>query len=186
MTGPASVQFWRSLQFTGSSNPKRPVPMKSLRKLLSYSSNDIRELVVADGRRFVLDRRKFDAILKAGVKLERLEIHNPHESLILTQIPKHLKRLELDGFQRFFRPPNPGPEYYRSLVLAVAPTLETLALAGIPMQWLTNADIPMMPNLKHLKMALSTTMQPWPLSLVSSLVKYCLWHDRLTLVRCIC
>ncbi|KAL6878739.1 hypothetical protein J3F83DRAFT_254352 [Trichoderma novae-zelandiae] len=165
LTAPASAHFWRSLLFTGASNPRKPVPVKSLGKLLSYSLNDIRELVIADARKFVLDRRKFDAILKAGIKLERLEISNPPEALGLTQIPKNLRHLELDGFHRFYRPSYAGTDSYRSILLSVAPTLETLALSGMPRQWLSDAEIPMMPNLKHLKLSKGKE-QPWPLSVV--------------------
>lgn len=176
----ASVHYWRSLLFTGTSNPRKPVSARSLRKLLSYSSNNIRELLIDDARRFVLDRRKFDIILKAGIKLERLEISNPPEALILTQIPKHLKYLKLDGFHRFYRPSDLSRDSYRTILAAVAPTIETLDISGIPRQWLTEAQIPMMPNLKHLRLSKGRD-QPWPLSVVSTLVRYCVWHERLTL-----
>ncbi|EGR47672.1 uncharacterized protein TRIREDRAFT_108530 [Trichoderma reesei QM6a] len=165
LAGPASVPYWRSLLFTGASNPRKPVPVRALRRLLSYSSNDIRELLVEDGRRFVLDRRKFDIILKAGTNLEHLEISNPSDALIVTQVPKHLKHLKLDGFQRFFKSHHTGNDPYRAMLLAVAPTLETLDLAGIPRQWFTDAQIPMMPNLKHLRLSKGRE-QPWALSVV--------------------
>ncbi|KAL7814695.1 hypothetical protein V8C44DRAFT_325896 [Trichoderma aethiopicum] len=165
LTAPASMRYWGSLLFTGPSNPRKPVSVRSLRKLLSYSSNDVRELLVDDARRFVLDRKKFDIILKAGINLQRLEITNPLEPLALTQIPKNLKYLKLDGFHNFWRPNQVGNDLYRSMLLAVAPSLETLDLAGVPRQWFSAAEIPMMPNLKHLKLSKGRE-QPWALSLL--------------------
>ncbi|KAL7942196.1 hypothetical protein V8C42DRAFT_332815 [Trichoderma barbatum] len=163
LTAPGSAHLWRSLLFTGASAPKKALSYDTWRKLLSYSLNNIRELVIADARKLFLDRRKFNAILNAGARLERLELANPFEAVDFTRPPRSLKYLKLDGFHRFYRPSHSGSDSYLSFLLAVVPTLETLILSGLPRQWLTNMEVPMMPNLRHLKLSKGKE-QPWALS----------------------
>lgn len=166
LTAPACVQLWRSLIFTGASVPKKPISFDSLKKLLSYSMNNIRELVIADARKLYLDRRKFNAFLNAGTRLERLEVINPCEAVDLTRPPKYLKYLNLEGFHRF-NGPNQTVDSYRTFLSAIVPNLETLILSGVPRQWFTDVQVPMMPKLRHLKLSKGKE-QPWVLSVVSS------------------
>ncbi|KAL7914835.1 hypothetical protein GGI35DRAFT_435384 [Trichoderma velutinum] len=168
LTAPGSAQLWRSLLFTGASAPKKPISFDSLRKLLSYSINNIRELVIGDARKLYLDRRKFNAFMNAGTRLERLEVTNPCEAVDLIRPPKHLKYLNLDGFHRFYRPSYAGTDSYRSFLLAVVPNLETLILSGLPRQWLSDMEVPMMPNLRHLRLSKGKE-QPWALSICALL-----------------
>ncbi|UKZ46506.1 hypothetical protein TrVGV298_000711 [Trichoderma virens] len=167
LTAPACAQLWRSLLFTGASVPKKPISFDSLKKLLSYSMNNIRELVIADARKLYLDRRKFNAFLNAGTRLERLEVINPCEAVDLTRPPKYLKYLNLEGFHRF-NGPNQTVDSYRRFLSAVVPNLETLILSGVPRQWFTDVQVPMMPKLRHLKLSKGKE-QPWVLSVVALL-----------------
>ncbi|KAL6805816.1 hypothetical protein J3E68DRAFT_389490 [Trichoderma sp. SZMC 28012] len=168
LTAPASAQLWRSLQFTGASVPKKPISWDSLKKLLSYSSNNIRELVISDARKLYLDRRKFNAFLTAGIKLERLEVINPCEALDLMRPPSYLKYLNLEGFHRLYRPGSAGADPYRFFLLAIVRNIETLILSGLPRQWFGDMEVPMMPNLRHLRLSKGRE-QPWTLSVCALL-----------------
>ncbi|KAL7958715.1 hypothetical protein V8C34DRAFT_282074 [Trichoderma compactum] len=163
LTAPTCARLWRSLLFTGASVPQKPISFDSLKRLLSYSSNRIRELVIGDARKLYLDRRKFNAFMNAGTRLERLEITNPCEAVDLIRSPKYLKYLNLEGFHRYA-----GADPYRSFLLAIAPNLETLILSGLPRQWFEGMEVPMMPNLRHLKLSKGSE-QPWSLSVCALL-----------------
>lgn len=163
LTAPTCTQLWRSLLFTGASLHQKPISFNSLKKLLSYSSNNIRELVIGDARKLYLDRRKFNAFMNAGTKLERLEVANPCEPVDLIRPPKYLKYLNLEGFHRYA-----GADPYRSFLLAIAPNLGTLILSGLPRQWFEGMEVPMMPNLRHLKLSKGSE-QPWSLSVCALL-----------------
>ncbi|KAH6604649.1 hypothetical protein Trco_006356 [Trichoderma cornu-damae] len=158
-------QLWRSLIFTGASAPRKALSFNAMRKLLSHSLNDIRELVIDDAYKFGLDQRKFNAVLSAGTKLERLELTSPCEALDLTRVPGRLTHLRLGGFHRFYRPNYAGRDTFVYFLLTVASTLESLSLAGIPRQWLTDMAMPIMTNLRHLRL-IGDEEQPWSLSVV--------------------
>lgn len=115
----------------------------------------------------MLDRKKFSAMLNAGIGMERLEVANPYEAVDLMRPPKYLKYLNLEGFHRFYRPNDAGLDPYRSFLAAVVPNLETLILSGLPRQWFDDMEVPMMPNLKYLRLSKEKD-QPWSLSVVSS------------------
>ncbi|KAL7799084.1 hypothetical protein V8C37DRAFT_366504 [Trichoderma ceciliae] len=168
LTAPGSGQLWRSLIFTGASVPNKYLSFDTMKKLLAHSLNDVRELVIDNALKFGLDQRKFNVVLGAGLKLERLELANPCEALILTRVPKNLKHLRLEGFYRFYRPSHAGRDAYEYFLLAVVGTLESLTLAGLPRQWLTDMAVPIMPNLRHLKLVRGQE-QPWSLSVLQLL-----------------
>ncbi|KAL7936916.1 hypothetical protein V8C35DRAFT_294190 [Trichoderma chlorosporum] len=168
LTAPGNAQLWRSLLFIGASSPKKPISFDSMRKLLSYSRNNIREIVIANARKLHLDRRKFDAILNAGPRLERLEVTDPGEAVGLKRTSRCLKYLKLDGFSRFYKPSPAGPDTYSSFLSAVVPSLETLILSGLPRQWFTDMEVPMMLNLRYLRLTKGKE-QPWALSVFALL-----------------
>lgn len=165
MTAPACALLWRSLAFTGAALPKKPFSYHTMLKILSYSMNDVREFTVENGRKFGLDQRKFSALLGAGRNLERLEVTRPYEALVLTRVPRNLKYLLLDGFHRHHRTNNTGMDVYQSFLLNVADSLERLILVGLPRQWFTEGAMPIMMNLKHLKLV-GAREQPWSLEIV--------------------
>lgn len=143
-----------------------------MRKLLSYSLNDVREVVIDVCSKFRLDQRKFTAILNAGAKLERLELARPYERLDIS--PSNfrgnfntLKHLRLDGFYQLYAPSQEDRDPYLYFLLTAVNTLESLTLAGIPRQWFNPVGISYMPNLKHLKLVKAPN-QPWQLPIVST------------------
>ncbi|PTB39070.1 uncharacterized protein TrAFT101_007096 [Trichoderma asperellum] len=168
LTAPGSAQFWKSLIFPGFASPR--VPYASLRKLLSYSFNDVRELVIDNCSKFRLDQRKFTAILNAGAKLERLELARPYERLDISPVNfrgnlKTLKHLRLDGFYQLYAPSNEDRDPYLYFLLTAVNTLESLSLVGIPRQWFNPVGMPIMANLKHLKLTKAPN-QPWQLPIL--------------------
>lgn len=143
-----------------------------MRKLLSYSLNDVREFVIDDCSRFRLDQGKFTAVLNAGARLERLELARPYERLDISISNfrgnlKTLKQLRLDGFYQLYAPSHEERDPYLSFLLTAVNTLETLTLVGIPRQWFNPVGISYMPNLKHLKL-IKAPNQPWQLPIVST------------------
>lgn len=168
LTAPGSARFWKSLIFPDAKAPR--VPFTSLRKLLSYSLNDVREFVIDNCSRFRLDQRKFTAVLNAGAKLERLELARPYERLDISLSNfrgnlKTLKCLRLDGFYQLYAPSHEERDPYLYFLLTAVNTLETLTLVGIPRQWFNPLGISYMPNLKHLKL-IKAPNQPWLLPIL--------------------
>lgn len=145
----------------------------SLRKLLSYSFNDVRELIIDDCAKFKLDQRKLSAILNAGAKLERLELaRRSFEWLHILPSEfrgnlKTLKHLRLVEFLHLYAPGNEDRDAYLLFLLTVVNTLESLSLVGIPRQWFNPVGVPHMSNMKHLKLT-KASHQPWQLPIVST------------------
>ncbi|KAI9172471.1 hypothetical protein HJFPF1_01973 [Paramyrothecium foliicola] len=82
LVGPGYRHLWRKLCFT---DPRRRIApgIASLRKLLTYSGNDVRELVIGNATRFRLSNQKFLALLNSAKAIERLEIGQPYENLVI-------------------------------------------------------------------------------------------------------
>ncbi|KAL7922569.1 hypothetical protein ACQKWADRAFT_291792 [Trichoderma austrokoningii] len=168
LTAPGSARFWQSLNFSGSAVPR--IPFNSLRRLLSYSLNDVRELVIDECSRFRFDQRKFTAVLNAGAKMERLELARPFERLDVSLSNfggnlQTLKHLRLDGFYQLYAPSRDERDPYLYFMLTAVNTLETLTLVGIPRQWFNPLGVAYMPNLKQLKLTMAPN-QPWHLPIL--------------------
>jgi hypothetical protein len=73
---------------------KHAVPKSSLIKLVGYSGNDVRRLVIYDSKGFWLTRYKLDMLLRGGRNLEHLEIHRqPPEPNWVPELLPPLPRL---------------------------------------------------------------------------------------------
>lgn len=132
--------LWRSLEFPKPLPRRNPPSIHALSKLLGYSGNDTRRLVIQDGASLRLSNSKFKVLLRGSPKLECLELHNNFEPLdIHTQLwPRTLTDLSLKEV-------NPPP----SLWEAVASNLVHLDLA--PRSPTGGFGLPFLPKLRYLR-----------------------------------
>jgi hypothetical protein len=99
LTSSQNAYIWKQLIFP--KNPmKHAVPKSSLSKLVSYSGNDVRRLVIYDTKGFWLTRYKLDVLLQGARNLEYLELHRqpPEPNWLPEQLPSlpRLTHLILD------------------------------------------------------------------------------------------
>ncbi|KAL6415073.1 hypothetical protein AUP68_01615 [Ilyonectria robusta] len=162
LSGRGNERLWRSLEFT-KPFPHRFAPSTAtIKKLLSYSGNDARELVISSTMRFRLNQPKFLAILQGSWNLERLSLSGvADEEIEIPQRPGVLGKLTHVYLEEFVsaRPKLLGP-----LMSMSAETLQSLHIAGLP-QFGSRTDLgmPNMPQLKYLR--LEEHSRPYPLRL---------------------
>ncbi|KAK5987553.1 hypothetical protein PT974_11685 [Cladobotryum mycophilum] len=150
LIGQGNQRLWRALMFTGSAVTRRPPRMEAIRRLLKNSGNDVRELVIEDGRQFYLSKQKFLAILDSARNLERLELWSLFEPLDLPIPLKNLKYLVLRGFDDVEYVAHFNNSPFHKFLVNAAENLESMRLAGFPMAWRNGDPIPPMPQLKYL------------------------------------
>ncbi|KEY73722.1 hypothetical protein S7711_06298 [Stachybotrys chartarum IBT 7711] len=162
LTARGNERLWRVLKFAAFHGRQNPPTTASLAKLLSYSGNDAREIVIHDANRFRLSNTKFLTLLRGSKSLQRLELRQPYEYLEVPQqhvICDQLKHLVLAGFDRH-KSQAADHAAYRGFPYAflarIADNLEHLHLIDIPARWSSpdpNARLlPSMPKLRYLRL----------------------------------
>lgn len=155
LTNSGNVRLWRSMLFTRVFPHRYAPSVHAVKKLASYSGDDLRKLVIDDVQRFRLNQPKFLAILQRAKNLEYLslsgrteEVHIPQGFAILSQ----LTHMILDDF--FAGKPN----ILQPLMRHTAATLQHLQVGGLPQErgttigGGTDLGFPEMPNLKYLRL----------------------------------
>lgn len=150
LTSRENSYLWKSLELDKPSSRRNPPNIQVLSKLLSYSGNDARRLVVRDAASLRLANSKLQALLRGSRKLEYLELHNEFEPLDVKvhQWPRTLTHLVLDQV-------NPPP----SLWEAVAENIVYLDLnpkTSHPSR--PQLQFPVLPNLRYLRIVGSMGM----------------------------
>ncbi|KAF7542317.1 hypothetical protein G7Z17_g11681 [Cylindrodendrum hubeiense] len=162
LSGRGNERLWRSLEFK-KQFPHRFAPSTaSLKKLVSYSGKDVRELVIGSVTRFRLNQPKFLTILQGSWNLERLTLCGfTDEEIEIPQRPGVLSKLTHVYLEEFaFSKPNIlGP-----LMRNSSDSLQSLHIAGLP-QFGSRTDLgfPDMSQLKYLR--LEEHSRPYPLRL---------------------
>ncbi|KAH7149550.1 hypothetical protein B0J13DRAFT_621398 [Dactylonectria estremocensis] len=156
-------RLWRAFIFQ-KEFPLRFAPSTAaVKALLSYSGNDVREVIISNAQRFRLTQKKFNAILQASKNLERLSMREAINEQL--QIPARrplvfnkLAHVQLENFLKS------QPNFLRMLVIHCAETLQSLHLSALPaVGSRTDLELPNLPQLKLLW--LEEHDSPYPLRL---------------------
>ncbi|CAI6086043.1 unnamed protein product [Clonostachys chloroleuca] len=148
LTGPENHHLWRELDFIAT-KPRRAPSTAAIIKLLSYSGNNARRLLIGNAARFFLTQSKFRVFLRGARQLEYLELHHQAEPIDIDDsasknAPRSLKHLVLSHYG-----------LPRNLVIANSNSLQSMELTSV-----TTAkpgrgplfECPQVPSLKHLRM----------------------------------
>ena len=90
--------LWRSLEFPKPLPRRNPPNIHALSKLLGYSGNDARRLVINDAAGLRLPNAKLRVLLRGSPKLQCLELRNEFEPLDIhtQQWPRTITHASLD------------------------------------------------------------------------------------------
>lgn len=124
--------------------------MASLRKLASYSHNDVRRLVIKNAKRFGLDSWKLGAILAGSPRIEHVDVRYANE--VYQSVPdntsfKQLKYLRIDTNLEDEAEQDQRSRLTSGILLRAAQSLCHLRLNGLPEAF----DIVAMPSLPSLR-----------------------------------
>ncbi|CAH0004988.1 unnamed protein product [Clonostachys byssicola] len=152
LTGPGNRHLWRELNFIAT-KPQRAPSTAAIIKLLSYSGDNARRLLIGNAARFFLTQSKFRVFLRGARQLEYLELHHQAEPIDLENpasknAPRSLKHLVLSHY-----------ELPRNLLIANCNSLQSMDLSSVMMAKPGNGmfDCPPVPSLKHLRMQMART-----------------------------
>ncbi|CAH0059128.1 unnamed protein product [Clonostachys solani] len=147
LTGPENHHLWRELDFIAT-KPRRAPSTAAIIKLLSYSGNDARRLLIGNSARFFLTQSKFRVFLRGVRQLEYLELHHQAEDIDIENpasknAPRSLMHLVLSRY-----------EIPRNLVIANSNSLQSMELSDVTMTktWKGPFNCPPVLSLKHLRM----------------------------------
>uniref|UniRef100_A0A8H7KB55 F-box domain-containing protein n=1 Tax=Bionectria ochroleuca TaxID=29856 RepID=A0A8H7KB55_BIOOC len=103
LTGPENHHLWRELDFIAT-KPRRAPSTAAIIKLLSYSGNNTRRLLIGNAARFFLTQSKFRVFLRGARQLEYLELHHQAEAIDIENsasknAPRSLKHLVLSHYE---------------------------------------------------------------------------------------
>lgn len=149
--------------------PHRYAPsINAIRKLLSHSRNDVRQLVIDSVQRFRLNQPKLLAILNGAKNLEYLSLKGSAEGeIVIPQRPGILKQLTHIVLDEFV---SGKPLILQALMLNAAEKLQHLHIGGLPRPG-TRSDLslPHMPCLKYLRLEEQNNPSPMRLEMVSEM-----------------
>ncbi|KAI5462561.1 hypothetical protein BGZ63DRAFT_384182 [Mariannaea sp. PMI_226] len=162
LSGRGNERFWRSLIFTRKYAHRHAPTVPTLRKLLSYSRNDARELVIDDVLRFRLTQPKLLAICQNAKNLERLSLGGAiRDPLQIPRVPPVLTKLTHIDLREVIAE---KPELLEPLMCNASQHLQDIRVAGLPQVGTrTDLQIPHLPHLKYLR--LEEYSRPYPLRL---------------------
>lgn len=154
--------MWRSLTFTNKHAHRLSPSLRAVKKLMSYSGNDVRELVIMDVLRFRLNQPKLLSICQGSKNLERLKLcGTTRERLQILEHPPVLTKLthidlrEIAGDHSALLAP---------LLINAAENLQSIRVAGLPQVGSrTDLGFPHLPALKYLQF--NEYCRPYPLRL---------------------
>lgn len=165
LTSPLHERLWRNMVFPGRSMKRAP-RHDVLKKMLSWAGNGgARKIVIPLPKTFVLTQQKLMLLLQASASLEHLEIGPQSEGLLFPSNQKTWQRLRHVSIDGTGDPSKPAWSTAKiaiggfplSFLNNAAESLQHLGVVGIPDQWYRTQSIPMLPNLKTLRMSNTLT-----------------------------
>ncbi|KAM5352315.1 hypothetical protein ACJ41O_005038 [Fusarium nematophilum] len=159
LTSRGNERLWRALLFT-TQFPHRYAPsIASLRKLISYSGNDVRQIAIDSVLRFRLTQHKLLVLLQGSKNLETLILRGSiEEDLAIPEakgILKNLSRIVLDEILVA------KPHILKPLLLHASESLQHLRIGGLPQTGRTTGLwFPTLPNLQYLRLEEQTRPNP--------------------------
>ncbi|KAJ3462924.1 hypothetical protein MRS44_007710 [Fusarium solani] len=150
LTSRGNERFWRALLFTRQFPHRYAPSTASLKKLISYSGNDVRQIVIDSVLRFRLTQQKLNTLLQGSKNLESLVLRgNIEEDL---QIPmangffKKINRVFLDEILVG------KPHILEPLLTQASESIHNLHIRGLPQVGTTTTfGFPSLPNLQYLR-----------------------------------
>lgn len=97
MTGPSNRHLWKTLEFPKPNPRTNPPSLQFLKKLVGFSGNDVRQLVISDAAGLRFSSQKLELLLRSSPRLERLELRRAYRDSgsIQQRWPRSLKHLSL-------------------------------------------------------------------------------------------
>ncbi|CAF3568598.1 unnamed protein product [Fusarium graminearum] len=163
LSGHGNERLWRTLMFTKKIPINRPPGIKSIKKLISYSGKDVRQIIIDDASRFRLTQQKLLIILQGSKNLERLELKGSvDEDLTIPDTKGILKKLNHITLQEILIQ---KPKILSPLLQHASDSLQSLYINGLPQSGLYNdLQFPNLPSLKYLRIEESSKSSPFRLS----------------------
>ncbi|EWG40100.1 hypothetical protein FVEG_02642 [Fusarium verticillioides 7600] len=151
LTSHGNERLWRTLFFREKLAHDRPPGVKSLKKLISFSGNDVRQIIVEDISRFRLTQHKLVALLQGSKNLEHLELRgSTEEDLSIPAAKGILKKLNHIILQDIIIQ---KPHIMVSLLQHAHESLQILHIDGLPQIDSSNQAIfPHLPNLQYMRL----------------------------------
>ncbi|KAF4455656.1 F-box/TPR repeat protein pof3 [Fusarium austroafricanum] len=162
-------RLWRTLFFKEKREKlafDRPPGVKSLKKLISFSANDVRQIIIEDVSRFKLTQHKLNVLLQGSKNLEHLELKgSPEEALTIQNAKGILKKLNHIILQDIIIA---KPQILKPLLLHASESLKILQIHGLPQ--IGSSSDPFFPHLPSLQcLRLEEPSRP-------SLFRLSTWH----------
>ncbi|PTD02670.1 hypothetical protein FCULG_00009797 [Fusarium culmorum] len=163
LSGHGNERLWRTLLFTKKIPINRPPGIKSIKKLISYSGKDVRQIIIDDASRFRLTQQKLLIILQGSKNLERLELKGSiDEDLTIPDTKGILKKLNHITLQDILIQ---KPKILSPLLQHASDGLQSLYINGLPQSGLYNdLQFPNLPSLQYLRIEESSKSSPFRLS----------------------
>lgn len=159
-------RLWRTLIFIENTGPARPPGMKSLRKLISYSGNDVRQIIIENVLRFRLSQQKLLALIQGSKNLERLELRGSiEEDLAIPDAKGILSKLSHVFLQDIIIS---KPHILKPLLQHASESLQNLHIDGLPQSSSPSENwFPHLPKLQYLRLEEHSKPSPFRLNTVS-------------------
>ncbi|KAL6921723.1 hypothetical protein ACHAPO_006982 [Fusarium lateritium] len=156
-------RLWRALLFTNKIPINRPPGIKSVRKLISYSGKDVRQIIIDDISRFRLTQQKLLILLQGSKNLERLELKGSvEEDLTIPDTKGILKKLNHIVLQDILIR---KPQILSPLLKQANESLQSLYINGLPQSGLySDLQFPDLRNLQYLRIEECSGPSPFRLS----------------------
>jgi hypothetical protein len=152
---------------------KRAPRYDALKKMLTWAGKGgARKIVIPLPKAFLLNQQKLILLLKSSPSLEHLEIGPQFDILVFPpneNVWTKLRHVAINGTgdpakPAWSTPVIPIGGFPLAFLNNAAPSLEHLVLTGIPEQWYASDSVPMLPNLKTLRMSnICTLRQSFPI-----------------------
>lgn len=166
LTSRGNERLWRSLLYT-KQFPHRYAPSTaSLKKLISYSGNDVRHIVIDSVLRFRLTQQKLNTLLQGSKNLESLVLRGNIEEDLEIPMAKgffqKLNRIFLDELSAR------KPHILEPLLTQASESIRNLHIRGLPLAGApTTLEFPSLPNLQYLRIEEQNKPSPTRLAIVS-------------------
>ncbi|RMJ06420.1 hypothetical protein CDV36_013980 [Fusarium kuroshium] len=150
LTSRGNERFWRALLFTRQFPHRYAPSTASLKKLISYSGNDVRQIVIDSVLRFRLTQQKLNALIQGSKNLESLVLRGSIEEDLATPMAngffKKLNHVFLDEILMG------KPHILEPLLTQASESIQNLHIRGLPQVGTTTSfGIPSLPNLQYLR-----------------------------------
>ncbi|KAM0429331.1 hypothetical protein ACHAPT_006546 [Fusarium lateritium] len=152
-------RLWRSLLFTRQFPHRYAPSIATLKKLISYSGNDVRQIIIDSVLRFRLTQPKLVALLQGSKNLESLVLRGNIEEDLEIPMAKgffqKLNRIFLDEIVMG------KPHILKPLLTQASGSLQNLHIRGLPQAGMpTTSWFPSLPHLQYLRLEEQDTPNP--------------------------